>query len=60
MKQWELPNNSLVQLPGGKKVTFLKMDGMYAQWDVDGKVKIGNFAAFEKTDFGYKVVEKKE
>lgn len=57
MKQWQLKNNSKVQLPDGKIVTFLKMDGMYAKWNDNGEFKTGNFDEFEKTDFGYKVKE---
>lgn len=55
IKQWDLKNNSIVELPDGSRVTFLKMDGMYAHWDKNGKQKIGNFKDFEKTNFGYKV-----
>ncbi len=57
LKQWELKNNSRVELLDGTLVTFLKMDGMYAKWDDDGRFKTGNFDNFKKTDFGYKVVE---
>jgi len=57
LKQWELENNSTVELPSGKRVTFLKMDGMYAKWDDNGEFKTGNFDEFEKTHSGYKVLE---
>lgn len=43
LDQWELPNNSKVKLGDGEFVIFKKMDGMYAQWEQDGKLKIGNF-----------------
>lgn len=56
MKQHELKNNSTVELADGRKVTFVKMDGMYAHWDFGGILKIGNYEEFEETDFGYKVV----
>ena len=58
MKQWQLKNNSKVELPSGKMVDFLKMDGMFAKWDVDGEMQTGNFDEFEQTENGYKVVEK--
>ncbi len=57
LKQWELPNNSIVTLPDGSKATFLKMDGIYAKWDQDGEFKTGNFDAFEQVGDEYKVVE---
>jgi hypothetical protein len=57
MKQHELKNNSEVELPDGKRVKFIKMDGMYAKWDVDGELKTGNFEEFEETEFGYKVIK---
>jgi hypothetical protein len=48
-KQWELPNKSKVKLEDGTIVTFLKMDGMYAKWDVgDGYLMTGNFEKFIK------------
>lgn len=56
MKQWELKNNSKVELPNGQIAVFVKMDGMYAQWRLDGKLKIGNYEDFEETDFGYRVL----
>jgi len=55
LKQWELPNNSKVELPDGTIATFLNMDGAYAHWDVDGKLQIGNFNEFIKEDGIYKV-----
>jgi len=55
MKQWELKNNSKVELPDGQIATFVRMDGMYAQWELKGKLLIGNYEDFKKTDFGYKV-----
>lgn len=60
MKQYELKNDSIVELSNGKRVTFLKMDGMYAKWDDEGEFKTGNFEDFEETDFGYKVKETNE
>jgi hypothetical protein len=54
-KQYELPNNSKVQLPDGEIVKFLKMDGMYAQWEQKGKLAIGNFESFILEDGVYKV-----
>lgn len=56
LKQWELPHNSKVKLESGKFVTFLKMDGMYAQWDEDGRFCIGNFGGFIKKENYYQVV----
>jgi hypothetical protein len=47
-KQWEIPNKSKVKLEDGTIVTFLKMDGMYAKWDVNGEVQTGNFEKFIK------------
>jgi hypothetical protein len=47
-KQWELPNKSKVKLEDGTIATFLKMDGMYAKWDVNGEVLTGNFEKFIK------------
>ena len=55
MKQWELKNNSVVELPDGTLATFVKMDGRYAQWDQNGELKIGNFEDFDQTESGYKV-----
>lgn len=55
MKQYELPNNSIVILPDGEEVKFLKMDGMYAQWEENGELKIGNFKEFEKVGDKFKV-----
>jgi hypothetical protein len=60
MKQWELKNNSKVEIPDGRIVTFLKMDGMYAKWDDNGELKTGNFEEFEETDFGYKTTQETE
>lgn len=54
LRQWELPNNSVVTLPDGTTAIFLKMDGMYAKWDVDGELKTGNFDEFEETEGGYR------
>jgi hypothetical protein len=56
LKQWELENNSEVELPDGVKATFLKMDGMYAHWDLQGELAIGNYDSFVKTKTGYKVI----
>lgn len=56
LKQWQLKNNSEVELPDGERVKFKKMDGMYAQWEQNGNIKIGSFEKFEKTDFGYRVI----
>ncbi len=56
LKQWELKPKSKILLPDGRIVKFIKMDGMYAQWDFGGKLKIGNYEEFEKVDekeFGY-------
>lgn len=47
LKQWELDNNSKVELPDGSISTFLKMDGMYAHWD---NGVIGNFNEFVLSD----------
>lgn len=58
--QWELKNDSIVELPDGTRATFVAMDGMYAKWIQNGEHKIGNFEKFEKTDFGYKVKTKNE
>ena len=56
LKQWELPNNSKVMLPDGTTITFKGMDGMYAHWEQDGKLKIGNFSnGFIKVNDYYKV-----
>lgn len=60
MKQWELENNSKVKLPDGTIATFIKMDGKYARWNKNGRIKIGNFEDFEKTKFGYRVKEQNE
>lgn len=59
MKQWDLPANSTVILPNGDTATFLKMDGMYAQWEQNGEKKIGNFDKLEAVNADkklYKVV----
>jgi hypothetical protein len=56
MKQHELPNNSKVKLPDGTWALFLKMDGMYAHWKVNGELKIGSFEEFKKVDDYYEVV----
>ena len=56
MKQYELPNNAIVILPGGTEAKFLRMDGMYATWEEDGEFKIGNFENFEKVGEKYKVI----
>lgn len=56
LKQWQLPNNSKVRLSDGTEITFLKMDGMYAKWDQEGRFATGNFEAFEKRDGYYQVV----
>ncbi len=55
-KQWEIPNNSRVVLKDGTEATYLKMDGMYAQWDVNGDMKIGNFDKLEEVGNHYKVI----
>lgn len=56
IRQWDLKNNSIVELLNGDRVKFLKMDGMYAHWEsTDDVINIGNFEEFEETDFGYKV-----
>jgi len=55
MKQWELPNNVTVILPDKSTATFLKMDGMYAHWDVGGKRMIGNYDNIELIDGVYEV-----
>lgn len=48
LKQWELPNGAKIKLEGGI-YTFLKMDGMYAQWkSPKGEFQIGNFDGFVK------------
>ena len=59
MKQWELPNNSKVKLPDGRMITFVKMDGVYAHWDVGGVLKIGSYKefGFEKEGGYYKVIK---
>lgn len=59
MKQWELPNNTVVELPDGTLATFLKMDGMYAHWDIGGELQIGNYDNIERVDGVFKVVPKK-
>ena len=59
MEQWELKNNSKVKLADGRIVTFIKMDGMYAHWDIGGMLKTGNYQKFEKVEnkeYKYKVV----
>lgn len=56
-KQWQLKNNSIVELIDGRKIKFIKMDGAYAHWDLEGRLKIGNYEEFEETDFGYKVTK---
>ena len=56
LKQWELPNKSKVILRDGQEVTYLKMDGMYAQWNVNGQLKTGNFKEFKKEGDKYIVV----
>lgn len=55
MKQWELPSGSKVKLPDGTFATFTKMDGMYAHWDVNGELAIGNYDNLEKRDGYYEV-----
>lgn len=64
IKQWELPNDSLVVLPSEEIVTFLKMDGAYAKWAVtdpttgDREMATGNFKGFRKIEKGvYRVIE---
>ncbi len=54
--QWEIPNNSRVVFKDGTEATYLKMDGMYAQWDVNGNEYIGNFDKLEKVGNHYKVI----
>jgi len=58
-KEWELPNNSKVILSDGTEAIFKKMDGMYAHWEQDGELRIGNFEAFIKEDDYYKVCQTK-
>jgi len=58
MKQWELPNNSTVVLPDGTTATYLKMDGMYAQWLLpNGTIAIGNYQNIERKDGIWHVIE---
>ena len=48
MKQWQIPNNSKVEISKGLFYTFLKMDGMYAKWkDNKDRFKIGNYEELE-------------
>lgn len=56
-KQWQIPNGSLVKLPDGTFATFLKMDGMYAQWqELNGLTWIGNFDKFKKEKKHFTVI----
>lgn len=50
MKQWELPEGSTVILKDGSEAKFIGMDGLYAKWEVDGELKIGNFEELEEKD----------
>lgn len=53
-KQWELERGDKVKLSDGSELIFIKMDGMYAQWEQEsGKVAIGNFAGFKKVNDYY-------
>jgi hypothetical protein len=56
-KQWELPNGVMVEIPNGRKITFLKMDGMYAKWRDGGAVATGKFEEFIKDGDIYKVIK---
>lgn len=56
LKQWELPNNSQVKLSDGRMIKFLKMDGIYAHWIIDGGLAIANFNGFKKDGDHYKVI----
>ncbi len=55
-KQWEIPNNSRVVLKDGTEAIYLKMDGMYAKWDVNGDMKTGNFEKLESVGNHFRVV----
>lgn len=50
IEQWNLPRDAKVRLEDGTFITFKKMDGMYAQWDQNGKLAIGNFDGFRKVE----------
>ncbi len=56
IKQWELPTGAKVKLKDGTVFTFKKMDGMYAHWEVEGQLHIGNFQGFEKEGDFYKPI----
>ena len=58
LKQWELPNNTKVEIQPGEFATFLEMDGMYAKWDLGGKFKIGNYDIIYKEKGKYKAFNK--
>jgi hypothetical protein len=46
-----------VEIPDGRKITFLKMDGMYAKWRDGGAVATGKFEEFIKDGDIYKVIK---
>ena len=51
---WDLKKGDEVMTPDGSKLTFRKMDGMYAQWtQEDGEMAIGNFSKILKVGDKY-------
>lgn len=41
---WELKKGDKIVMENGDIVTFLKMDGMYAKWELpNGEIGTGNF-----------------
>lgn len=56
LKQHELPQGCTCVLPDNSEAKFIKMDGMYAQWSVEGESKIKNYPLFIREGNKYKVV----
>lgn len=57
LKQHELPINAPCILEDGTKAVFKRMNGMYAEWDIDGETKVGNYRYFVREKDVYKVTD---
>lgn len=59
LKQWDLPQKKGIKVQISEKVEaeFIYMDGMYAQWLVDGKIQIGNYETIYRLGDKYAISE---
>lgn len=59
-EQWQIPRGTKIKLQSGEEITFLKMDGMYAQWLTKDGIVIGNFDKFIFKNGSYSVAKEKK